>query len=575
MQSNRLMRPSVDVTGAERAFDPFSFAQRHIGPQAHDVRWMLQVVNAPSLDALIDEAIPADIRQTEPLNFGPALSEPELLTKMRGIASRNQATVSLIGQGYYGTHLPPVIQRNVLENPAWYTAYTPYQAEISQGRLEALLNFQTMIADLTGLEIANASLLDEATAAAEAMAMARRVAPSEASAFFVDQDCHPQTMAVIQTRAEPLGWSVVVGDPAVDLDPACVFGAILQYPGSSGGIRDYRDVIKRLHAAEALAIVAADPLALALLMSPGELGADIAVGSTQRFGVPMGYGGPHAAFIATKSAFQRALPGRIVGVSVDSRGRPAYRLALQTREQHIRREKATSNICTAQVLPAIIASMYGVYHGADGLHQIASRVARLAATLARGLQDRGWAIPTSHYFDTITVDTGAESDAIVAQALARGINLRRLDCKIGDQLRRNNDAGDCQSRLGCIRYQSVDHSGWQQPIVCRGCKGRGLGRSGRITSHQPVHDTSDFRGTSIRNGDAPLFAPVGGSRSGARPNNDSVGFLHDETQRGRRDDAPDLARLCRSASVCAQRTGARLHGDDRRPRSQAARDLGL
>jgi glycine dehydrogenase len=430
MQSNRLMRPSVDVTGAERAFDPFSFAQRHIGPQAHDVRWMLQVVNAPSLDALMDEAIPADIRQTEPLNFGPALSEPELLTKMRGIASRNQATVSLIGQGYYGTHLPPVIQRNVLENPAWYTAYTPYQAEISQGRLEALLNFQTMIADLTGLGIANASLLDEATAAAEAMAMARRVAPSEASAFFVDQDCHPQTMAVIQTRAEPLGWSVVVGDPAVDLDPACVFGAILQYPGSSGGICDYRDVIKRLHAAEALAIVAADPLALALLMSPGELGADIAVGSTQRFGVPMGYGGPHAAFIATKSAFQRALPGRIVGVSVDSRGRPAYRLALQTREQHIRREKATSNICTAQVLPAIIASMYGVYHGADGLHQIASRVARLAATLARGLQDRGWAILTSHYFDTITVDTGAESDAIVAQALAGGINLRRLDSRL-------------------------------------------------------------------------------------------------------------------------------------------------
>ena len=454
MQSNRLMRSSMDVTVAERAFDPFSFAQRHIGPQAHDVRRMLQVVNAPSLDALIDEAMPGDIRQTQPLSFGPALSEPELLAKMRGIASRNRAMVSLIGQGYYGTHLPAVIQRNVLENPAWYTAYTPYQAEISQGRLEALLNFQTMIADLTGLAIANASLLDEATAAAEAMAMARRVAPSQASAFFVDHDCHPQTVAVIQTRAEPLGWTVVVGDPAADLDPASVFGAILQYPGSSGGIRDYRDVIRRLHAAEASAIVAADPLALTLLMSPGELGADIAVGSTQRFGVPMGYGGPHAGFIAAKSAFQRALPGRIVGVSVDSRGRPAYRLALQTREQHIRREKATSNICTAQVLPAVIASMYGVYHGADGLRQIASRVAHTAATLARGLQNRGWAIPGSQYFDTITVDTGAETDAHCctrAGARHQSAAARRT---IGDQLRRNNDGGDCRSRLGRIRCQS-------------------------------------------------------------------------------------------------------------------------
>ena len=287
-----------------------------------------------------------------------------------------------------------------------------------------------MIADLTGLEIANASLLDEATAAAEAMAMARRVSPSQAGAFFVDQECHPQTIAVIQTRAEPLGWTVVVGDPANDLDPAAVFGAILQYPGSSGGIRDYRDVIMQLHVTDALAIVAADPLALTLLMSPGELGADIAIGSTQRFGVPMGYGGPHAAFIAAKSAFQRALPGRIVGVSIDSRGRPAYRLALQTREQHIRREKATSNICTAQVLPAVIASMYGVYHGADGLRQIATRVAHVAATLARGLQNRGWAILSSHYFDTITIDTAAESDAIFARALARDINLRRLGARL-------------------------------------------------------------------------------------------------------------------------------------------------
>ena len=420
----------MDVITAEGAFNPFSFAQRHIGPQADDVRRMLHVVGVPSLEALIEEAIPSDIRQTQPLSFEPALSESELLAKMRAIASRNCLMVSLIGQGYYGTHLPPVIQRNVLENPAWYTAYTPYQAEISQGRLEALLNFQTMIADLTALDIANASLLDESTAAAEAMAMARRVAKSEASGFFVDQDCHPQTVAVIRTRAEPLGWTVVVGDPATDLDPAAVFGAILQYPGSSGRIRDYRDVIKRLHGADALAVMAADLLALTLLMPPGEFGADIAIGSAQRFGVPMGYGGPHAAFIAAESAFQRALPGRIVGVSIDSRGRPAYRLALQTREQHIRREKATSNICTAEVLPAVIASMYGVYHGADGLRQIASRVAHVTATLARGLQDCGWNIPNPQYFDTITIDTDAQQDAIFERALARGINLRRLGSKL-------------------------------------------------------------------------------------------------------------------------------------------------
>ena len=430
MQSNRLMRSSADVTTAEGAFNPFSFAQRHIGPQADDVRQMLHVVDVPSLQALVDEVIPGDVRQTQPLHIGPALSEAELLTKMRAVASRNRSMISLIGQGYYGTRLPPVIQRNVLENPAWYTAYTPYQAEISQGRLEALLNFQTMIADLTGLEIANASLLDESTAAAEAMAMARRVSPSQASAFFVDQDCHPQTVAVIRTRAEPLGWTVVVGDPASDIDPVAVFGAVLQYPGSSGSIRDYRDVIKRLHATDALAIVAADALALTLLMPPGDLGADIAIGSTQRFGVPMGFGGPHAAFIAAKSAFQRALPGRIVGASIDSCGRPAYRLALQTREQHIRREKATSNICTAQVLPAVIAAMYGVYHGADGLRQIASRVAHMAATLARGLQDRGWNVLNPQYFDTITIETGVEHDAIFARALARGINLRPLGSRL-------------------------------------------------------------------------------------------------------------------------------------------------
>jgi glycine dehydrogenase len=420
----------------ETSFDPFQFRHRHLGPSSDDVRRMLRVVGAPTLDALIGEAIPGDIRQARPLDLGPALSEPELLAKMRGVASRNRSMTSLIGQGYYGTHLPAVIQRNVLENPAWYTAYTPYQPEISQGRLEALLNFQTMIVDLTGLEIANASLLDEATAAAEAMAMARRVTQTRADSFFVDRDCHPQTIAVVKTRAEPLGWTVIVGDPA-DLDPRAVFGALFQYPGSSGSIVDHGERIKRLHAHDAVAVMAADPLALALLVPPGELGADIALGSTQRFGVPMGFGGPHAAYIAAKSAYQRALPGRVVGVSIDSRGRNAYRLTLQTREQHIRREKATSNICTAQVLLAVIASMYGVYHGAGGLRQIASRVANAAATLARGLQRRGWNVLTTHYFDTITIDVGDGQDGIIDHALQRGINLRRLSangelpCRIG------------------------------------------------------------------------------------------------------------------------------------------------
>jgi glycine dehydrogenase len=409
----------------ETSFDPFNFRHRHLGPSSDDVQRMLRVVGAPTLDALIDEAIPRDIRQARPLDLDSALSEPQLLAKMREVASRNRPMTSLIGQGYYGTHLPAVIQRNVLENPAWYTAYTPYQPEISQGRLEALLNFQTMIVDLTGLEIANASLLDEATAAAEAVAMARRVTKSQANAFFVDRDCHPQTIAVVQTRTEPLGWQVIVGDPA-DLDPAAVFGALIQYPGSSGSIVDHREWIKRLHACDAIVIMAADPLSLALLVPPGELGADIAVGSTQRFGVPMGFGGPHAAYLASKAAYQRALPGRLVGVSIDSRGRSAYRLTLQTREQHIRREKATSNICTAQVLLAVIASMYGVYHGADGLRQIASRIAHTAATLARGLQDRGWTVLTTHYFDTITIDVGDRQGAIIERAMQRGINLRRL-----------------------------------------------------------------------------------------------------------------------------------------------------
>jgi len=408
-----------------------TFQDRHIGPSADDIARMARIVGVPSVDALIDQAMPANIRRHEPLALGAALSEAQLLDKMQGIASRNRTMVSLIGQGYYDTLLPPVIQRNVLENPAWYTSYTPYQPEISQGRLEALLNFQTMVIDLTGLPIANASLLDEATAAAEAMAMAHRIATGKPATFFIDHECHPQTIAVVRTRAEPLGWTVKVGDPTRDLDPATVFGALLQYPGTTGTLRDDRAMIAALKDKGAVAVMAADPLALTLLTPPGELGADIAIGSMQRFGVPMGYGGPHAAYIATKTQHQRSLPGRLVGATIDKRGRLAYRLALQTREQHIRRDKATSNICTAQALLAIIASMYGVYHGPDGLRHIARRVATHAAVLAKGLAAPGWSLTETQFFDTLTVRVPAGQDAIIARAVAAGLNLRRDAAALG------------------------------------------------------------------------------------------------------------------------------------------------
>jgi len=401
-----------------------SFARRHIGPSPRDISAMLETVGAKSLSALMAETLPSSIRQTAPLDLGAALSETEALAHMSELAARNQVFTSLIGQGYSGTILPAVIQRNILENPAWYTAYTPYQPEISQGRLEALFNFQTMICDLTGLDVANASLLDEATAAAEAMALAERAAPARTKSFFVDREVHPQTLAVLRTRAEPLGWDLVIGDPSLDLDKAEVFGGLLQYPATSGAVRDLRPAIAALRAKGALAVVAADLLALTLLASPGELGADIAIGSAQRFGVPMGYGGPHAAYMAVRDALKRSLPGRIVGQSIDSRGQPAYRLALQTREQHIRREKATSNICTAQVLLAVIASMYAVYHGPEGLTQIARNVHRRACVLAAGLRKLGFALQAEAFFDTVTVNMGPRRNEIAARARAGKINLR-------------------------------------------------------------------------------------------------------------------------------------------------------
>ncbi|MCP8893527.1 aminomethyl-transferring glycine dehydrogenase [Shinella daejeonensis] len=417
-------------------YQPYDFAnRRHIGPSPEEMAAMLKTVGYDSLDALIDDTVPQSIRQKTALSWGPAMSEREALDMLHETARRNVKHVSLIGQGYYGTITPPVIQRNILENPAWYTAYTPYQPEISQGRLEALLNYQTMICDLTGLDVANASLLDEATAAAEGMAMAQRVAKSKATAFFVDENCHPQTIALLKTRAEPLGWTVIVGDPFADLDPVDVFGAVFQYPGTYGHVRDFTGLIARLHQTGAIAVMAADPMALALLKSPGEMNADIAVGSTQRFGVPMGYGGPHAAYMAVKDAYKRSMPGRLVGVSIDARGNRAYRLALQTREQHIRREKATSNICTAQVLLAVMASMYVVFHGPQGLKAIAEGIHRKAVRLAAGLEKLGYAVEPAAFFDTITIHVGKLQAVILKTAVSEGVNLRKIgDDRIGISL---------------------------------------------------------------------------------------------------------------------------------------------
>ena len=422
-QSNReSARPSLSQL--EQRDD---FVRRHIGPGEPQIAKMLSDLGLDSLDALIDKAVPSQIRMERPLELPPVLSEREALHRLREMADRNRVLTSMIGMGYYGTVTPGVIQRNILENPAWYTAYTPYQAEVSQGRLEALLNYQQMVIDLTGLEIANASLLDEATAAAEAMTLARRVAKAKGNAFFVDRDCHPQTLAVVQTRAEPLGIEVIVGDPLSDLPDTGLFGLLLQYPGSSGEIRDYRPAVEAIHAQKGLAIAATDLLALTLLTPPGDWGADVCVGSAQRFGVPMGYGGPHAAFMATKDAYKRQTPGRIIGVSVDRFGRPALRMALQTREQHIRREKATSNICTAQVLLAVIAGMYAVYHGPDGLKTIARRVHRFTAILAEGLRRLGYEIETESYFDTLRIKVPNRAQTLLMRARDAKMNLREVD----------------------------------------------------------------------------------------------------------------------------------------------------
>ena len=408
----------------EENVDVNSFARRHIGPSEAEVTDMLSELGYESLAALIDAAVPKNIRLDRELKLPEPKSETEALAELRAISRKNKVARSFIGAGYYDCITPPVIQRNILENPGWYTAYTPYQAEIAQGRLEALLNFQQLIIDLTALDIANASLLDEATAAAEAMALCHAVVPNRKT-FFVADDCHPQTIAVVQTRAKPLGIEVKIGDYSRLKFGDTVFGALVQYPATDGAIYDYSEFVRQAHDAGALVVVAAEILALTLLKPPGEFGADVAVGNTQRFGVPLGFGGPHAAYFDTRHQFKRHMPGRLVGVSHDAEGRPAYRLALQTREQHIRRDKATSNICTAQVLLAVIASMYAVYHGPKGLRAIAERVHRLTSQLADGLQALGCTIAHENFFDTIRIEVES-SEVIVERAAKAGSNLRAL-----------------------------------------------------------------------------------------------------------------------------------------------------
>ncbi|HEX4053999.1 MAG TPA: aminomethyl-transferring glycine dehydrogenase [Tepidisphaeraceae bacterium] len=405
-----------------------TFERRHIGPSPDDLREMLATIGASSLDELIAQTVPASIRLRSSLGIGPGRGEFELIEELRGIAARNQVLRSCLGMGYSDTITPPVIQRNILENPGWYTQYTPYQAEIAQGRLEALLNFQTMVSDLTALPLANASLLDEATAAAEAMVMCWRIDEQTKNSFFVADDCHPQTIAVVKSRARAVGLECIIGPvQSADFSAGKFCGILLQYPATDGAVIDYSPVIQAAHAAGALVVMAADILALTLLKPPGEFGADIAVGSTQRFGVPLGFGGPHAAYMATRSQFARKMPGRIVGVSKDSAGQPALRLAIQTREQHIRRDKATSNICTAQVLLAVMAGMYAVYHGPDGLRTIARRVHALATALAAGLRRLGHGVADPTFFDTIRIHVnGLPIESVLAAARAAGYNLRDL-----------------------------------------------------------------------------------------------------------------------------------------------------
>lgn len=443
------MSPLDNTHSIPTAAPQAPFASRHIGLNAQDVSTMLTKLGTPSLEALLDEVIPAKILRASPMEIPQALSEAEVLADLAALASQNSARTSLIGMGYYGCHTPPVIQRNVLENPAWYTAYTPYQPEISQGRLEAILNFQTMVTDLTGMDIANGSLLDEATAAAEAMAMAFKAHRGKGNIFRVDPDAHPQTINVLKTRAAPIGITLEIAAVGTPFEADC-FGALISYPGSTGEVRDIKPDIDDIQAAGGMAIVASDLLALCVLESPGSLGADIVLGSAQRFGVPFGYGGPHAAFFATKTAHQRSIPGRLVGVSQDAQGKQAYRLALQTREQHIRREKATSNICTAQVLLAVMAGFYAVWHGPEGLTRIANHAHDMACRFAAAMRRAGHVVRHEAFFDTVAIEAADDQDTLMAAALKAGFNLRPLEGALAASFDETTTSAQLKSLLASL-----------------------------------------------------------------------------------------------------------------------------
>lgn len=523
---------------------PSTFADRHIGLDAQAVATMLAVIGVNSLDELAAKAVPTGILDTlTDAGVAPGLdrlpppaTEAEVLAELRELADSNTVAVSMIGQGYYDTFTPPVLVRNILENPAWYTAYTPYQPEISQGRLEALLNFQTLVTDLTGLEIANASMLDEGTAAAEAMALMHRAARGPAHRLAVDVDVFTQTAAVLATRAKPLGIEIVTADLRDGLPDGDFFGVITQLPGASGRITDWTAVVEQAHQRGALVAIGADLLALTLITPPGEIGADVAFGTTQRFGVPMGFGGPHAGYLAVRANHARQLPGRLVGVSVDSDGTPAYRLALQTREQHIRRDKATSNICTAQVLLAVMAAMYASYHGADGLIAIARRVHSHADTIAAALGD---ALVHDTYFDTVLARVPGRADEVLAAAKAHGVNLWRVDA---DHVSVACDEATTDAHVAIV-------------LQAFGVAATGRNRQGCWHRYRDAHigvpDASRVHPVPHRDVDDAL--PAGAGRQGYRlgPQHDSAWLMHHETQRRRRDGVHHLAGIRASASVCA------------------------
>ncbi|QFT53836.1 aminomethyl-transferring glycine dehydrogenase [Microbulbifer sp. THAF38] len=470
-----------------------AFIHRHIGPDAKQVEAMLETLGVASLDELIEKTVPEAIRKTDELDLADAINEVEALAELKDIAARNKIYRTFIGMGYHDTITPNVILRNVLENPGWYTAYTPYQPEIAQGRLEGLLNFQQMIMDLTGMELANASMLDEGTAAAEAMAMCKRqVKRNKSNVYFVDQDCHPQTIAVVKTRAEHFGFEVVVGDVEKDI-PAELFGALLQYPGSTGRVRDLTDIIAKVHEANALVTVAADLMSLVALRAPGDMGADVVVGCNQRFGIPMGYGGPHAGFFAFREAYKRSAPGRIIGVSVDSKGKRALRMAMQTREQHIRREKANSNICTSQVLLAVMSAFYAIYHGPEGLKTIAARIQRLADILASALQQEGFNLAHDSWFDTLNITVGAKQEEIYQRALAAEINLRKIgEDALGVSLSETATLQDVSDLINAFigTEHSIDLHTLDSEIASKGSLGvpAALARDTKFLTH-PVFNT--------------------------------------------------------------------------------------